>query len=185
MVLPEPVGPVHSSMPSGAVTMSRYGPTTTGGMPSLSRVMSDRDLSSSRSTIFSPWTVPTTEMRTSIGRPSTMTENWPSWGRRRSTMFRSDMTFMRDEMGGPMRRGSSMASVRAPSMRNRTSTRFSCGSMWMSEARARTPWMRSRFTTWTIGAFSSTSRLTASVASKSSLVSSKAAMCSSAAASAS
>ena len=29
--------------------------------------------------------------------------------------------------------------------------------MWMSDARLRTPWMRMRLTTWTIGAFSSTS----------------------------
>ena len=44
-------------------------------------------LSSRRITVFSPWTVGTTEVRTSIGRPSTRIENWPSCGRRRSTII--------------------------------------------------------------------------------------------------
>ena len=38
-------------------------------------------------TIFSPNTVATVAMRTSSGRPSTVVENWPSCGRRFSTMF--------------------------------------------------------------------------------------------------
>ena len=46
-------------------------------------------------TIFSPNTVATDATRTSISRPSTFVENWPSCGARFSTMFISDMIFRR------------------------------------------------------------------------------------------
>ena len=46
-------------------------------------------------TTFSPNTVATDETRTSSGRPSTVVENWPSWGARFSTMFIDDMILRR------------------------------------------------------------------------------------------
>ena len=56
---------------------------------------SERLLSSSRSTIFSPQIVAVVATRTSSARPSTSISIWPSCGRRRSTMFMSAMILMR------------------------------------------------------------------------------------------
>ena len=79
---------------------------------------------------------------------------WPSWGRRRSTMFMPAMILSRLTSAGAMAGGRSTASCRAPSMRYRTRRRSSWGSMWMSEARSRMAWVMSRLTTWTTGASS-------------------------------
>ena len=79
---------------------------------------------------------------------------WPSCGRRRSTMFMSAMILMRLTSAGPIEPGRSSTSCSAPSMRKRTRTRSSCGSMWMSEARSRSAWVMISCTTWTTGASS-------------------------------
>ena len=70
-------------------------------------------------------------------------------------MFISAMTLIRLTSAGPMPGGRLSTSCSAPSMRLRMRTRSGIGSMWMSEARSLTAWDRSRFTTWTTGAFSS------------------------------
>ena len=127
-------------------------------MPRSARPNSARRLSRIRSTHFSPLTVEVVETRTSSGTPSTSASIWPSWGRRRSTMFISAMTLMRLTNAGPMPGGRFRTSCSAPSMRFRMRTRSGIGSMWMSDARSLTAWDSNRFTTWTIGAFSSTGR---------------------------
>ena len=117
VVLPDPVGPVHSTMPSGALATPRNGSTTSLRMPRSRRLIRLRVVSSSRSTTFSPWMVPTMEARMSMGRPSTDAWNWPSWGRRRSTMLSSAITLIRLAMGDAICAGSMIASDSAPSTR--------------------------------------------------------------------
>ncbi|CAB4872351.1 unannotated protein [freshwater metagenome] len=56
-------------------------------MPSCLNSSAARLLSSSRMTTFSPNTVASDDTRTSMSLPSTVIENCPSWGLRRSTMF--------------------------------------------------------------------------------------------------
>ena len=53
--------------------------------------------------------------------------NWPSCGRRRSTMFMSAMILMRLTSAWPISGGSSTTSFSAPSMRKRTRTQSSAG----------------------------------------------------------
>ncbi len=71
-------------------------------------------------------------------------------------MFMSDMTLMRDTNDGPIGPGNVIASCNAPSVRIRTRTTSGMGSMCTSDARARTAVSRIRLTTFTTGAFSST-----------------------------
>ena len=106
---------------------------------------------------FSPQIVAVVATRTSSARPSTSMLNWPSCGRRRSTMFMSAMILMRlTSGGGHRRRAASSTSWSAPSMRKRTRSRSSCGSMCTSDARSRSACVRIRLTTCTTGASSST-----------------------------
>ena len=65
------------------------------------------------------------------------------------------MTLMRLTIAGAIASGSSSTSRSVPSMRNRTRSSNSWGSMWTSEARSRTAWVSSRFTIWITGARSS------------------------------
>ena len=80
--------------------------------------------------------------------------SWPSCGRRRSTMFMSAMILMRLTSAGPMSAGSDSTSCSAPSMRKRTRTSSSVGSMWTSDARSRSACVRILLTTWMTGASS-------------------------------
>ena len=64
----------------------------------------DRLLSSTRRTQLSPQIVATVDTRMSISRPSTDIVIWPSWGRRRSTMFISAMILRRLTSAGAMLR---------------------------------------------------------------------------------
>ena len=131
---------------------------------SSSRVLSGRPrsvswyigrlLSSSRRTTFSPATVPVVATRMSMARPSTVMATWPSWGRRRSTMFMPASTFSRLTIAPPMLPGSATTSCSTPSMRNRTRTVSPIGSTWTSDARSRSAWASSRLTTCTTGAAS-------------------------------
>ncbi len=74
-------------MPNGAWISSSHFTAVSAGMPSWPSSSALRLLSSSRMTIFSPITVASVDTRTSRSRPSTVVENCPSCGRRRSTMF--------------------------------------------------------------------------------------------------
>lgn len=103
-------------------------------------------------TIFSPNTVATLATRTSTSLPSITVENWPSCGRRFSTMFMPLMIFKRLVSAACTPIGRENVSTRWPSMRNRTRTFSSIGSMWMSLARSRIAWLTTRFTSWMTGA---------------------------------
>ena len=58
----------------------------------------------------------------------------PSCGRRFSAMSSLDMTLMRETTSGATARLVCSTSRSTPSTRKRTTSRFSNGSMWMSEA---------------------------------------------------
>ena len=73
-------------------------------------------------THFSPQMVAVVATRTSTSLPSTVVVSWPSWGRRRSTMFIPAMILMRLTSPRPIAAGRTRISFRAPSMRNRTRT---------------------------------------------------------------
>ena len=157
VVFPLPVGPAQITMPYGDPMSSENSVRVSRGMPSRSSWSNDRLLSRRRSTAFSPQIVAIVATRTSSGRPSTIASNWPSWARRRSTMFISARILIRltsdcavDRRATARRRGAR----RRPGTGSAPSS--ACGSMWRSEARSRTAWVRRRWKIWTIGAFSST-----------------------------
>ena len=68
-------------------------------------------------THFSPQIVATVATRTSTSLPSISVRSWPSWGRRRSTMFMPAMILMRLTRPTPMDEGSVRTSLSAPSIR--------------------------------------------------------------------
>jgi hypothetical protein len=72
------------------------------------------------------------------------------------------MIFMRARIEARNLRGARLASRSAPSTRNRTTTSFSPGSMWISEARSLTAWNISELTQRMIGASSLRSRMSTS-----------------------
>ena len=69
VVLPDPVGPVTSTMPCGSEISSWNLFSTSGGMPTVRRSNFMRSLSNSRITTPSPWSMGMIETRTSISRP--------------------------------------------------------------------------------------------------------------------
>ena len=75
--------------------------------------------------------------------PPTVTAQWPSCGLRDSAMSISAMILKREMIEVWIDFGAGgIASWSTPSTRNRTRRSFSCGSMWMSEARSATAfWM--------------------------------------------
>ena len=102
-------------------------------------------------THFSPNTVAIVDTRTSMPRSSTSVANWPSWARRRSTMFMLARILTRLTRAPAIEIGSARTSWRAPSMRNRTRMMPSLGSRWMSEARSRSASVTSMVTTLAMG----------------------------------
>ncbi len=104
-------------------------------MPSAGSSITARVLSRIRITHFSPNTVGIVDTRTSSSRSPIVTAIWPSCGRRRSTMFMSDMTLMRLTSDGPIGPGSVVIWCSAPSVRTRTRTESAIGSMCTSDAR--------------------------------------------------
>ena len=116
-------------------------------------------------TIFSPHTVGRLATRRSIFLPPKVTESRPSCGTRRSAMSMSAMIFRRLMTPAWIERGDRMMSCSTPSMRNRTRSSRSPGSMWMSEARSAIAWAMSRLTNLTIGASSTISLTRASSSS--------------------
>ena len=107
-------------------------------------------------THFSPQMVAVVATRTSISLSSTIVVNWPSCGRRRSTMFIPAMILMRLTRPRPIAAGRTRISLSAPSIRKRTAplrrpARYAHpmhGRAW--------PGSRMRSTTWTTGASSAT-----------------------------
>ena len=91
-------------------------------------------MSSRRRTTRSPLPEGRVETRTSTARPATRSEIRPSCGRRFSAISRRAMTLIRDTSNGASTLCGSSTSRNTPSQRNRTTSRFSKGSMWISEA---------------------------------------------------
>jgi hypothetical protein len=81
----------------------------------------------------------------------------PSCGRRFSAMSSFDMTLMRDTTSAATARRDCSTSRSTPSTRNRTTSRFSNGSMWMSDALSLTACVRIALISLMIGAWSSLS----------------------------
>ena len=73
--------------------------------PSLSNGMKTDDRSSNRMTMDSPWMVGTLDTRMSIRRAFKVMRMRPSWGRRRSAMFSSAISLMREVTAACRRRG--------------------------------------------------------------------------------
>src|SRR5215472_967548 len=87
------------------------------------------------------------ETRMSTCRPSVSCRIWPSWARCLSTMSRFAITLMREASEPAIVLGRRSASVRMPSIRNRTRRCDCWGSRWRSDARSRRPWAMMMFTT--------------------------------------
>ena len=137
VVLPEPVGPVTSTMPCGCVIRPSNCFSMGALMPRCCRSRRPASLSSKRNTARSPCPVGRVETRTSTGLPPTRRVMRPSCGKRFSAMSSCAMILMR-EMSEPWiaLRGRT-TSRRLPSMRKRTTEVCSNGSMWMSDAPSR------------------------------------------------
>ena len=133
VVLPEPVGPVTTKIPSRFPRTWRIRSTSGRGIPVSSRVPDWRGLST-RTTTFSARRVGTVEIRRSNFLPSTTIRARPSWGRSRSAMSRRLMTLMRDTTRVRTGPGICMPERRTPSTRYRTTPPVAVGWMWMSLA---------------------------------------------------
>ena len=96
VVLPEPVGPVTSTMPWGCFTSRSKLSSTSPLMPRASRLKRVSVLSSRRSTARSPWAPGRVDTRTSTARVPRRSEMRPSCGRRFSAMSSSAMIFRRE-----------------------------------------------------------------------------------------
>ncbi len=92
------------------------------------------DWSSRRMTTDSPCWMGMVERRTSMLRFLIRMLKRPSWGRRRSEMFRPAMSLRRETSALAMRFSFITCSWSTPSMRWRIRSTDSSGSMWMSEA---------------------------------------------------
>ena len=119
VVLPLPVGPAQMTMPNGERISCENRARVSAGMPSRGSWSSERLLSRSRSTAFSPQMVAVVATRTSRERSSTVASNWPSWERRRSTMFMSARILMRLTIDCAIDAGRFTTSCSAPSTRKR------------------------------------------------------------------
>src|SRR2546430_2727736 len=85
-----------------------------GAKPSFSSARNTLERSSSRMTIDSPCMVGIVETRMSTRRPGTVTRMRPSWGSRRSAMFISAISLMREVTAACSRRGADDQLPREP-----------------------------------------------------------------------
>ena len=100
VVLPEPVGPVTISMPSGRAIIRRSVARVSAAKSMRSSGMMERSRSKIRSTMFSPYIVGWVETRKSMGRPERLSEKRPSCAARVSAMLTPLITFKRTAMLG-------------------------------------------------------------------------------------
>jgi hypothetical protein len=141
VVLPEPVGPVTSTMPYGSRMKRRKCASSLSSKPSTSSRSEancfDRlSLSRMRITASSPCTDGMIETRKSIERPAILTRKRPSCGTRFSAMSSSDITLMRLMIVAWCSLAIGfIAGCSTPSIRYLITTSLSRVSMWMSEAR--------------------------------------------------
>ena len=137
VVLPEPVGPVTSTMPCGSRISRSIEASVISLIPSTVRSSRAASLSRSRSTTRSPGPVGNVDTRTSTLLSPSLSAMRPSCGSRFSAMSRLAITLSRDTSAACSARGGSMTSLSTPSTRNRTTERVSYGSKCRSEARSR------------------------------------------------
>ncbi|OQA09191.1 MAG: hypothetical protein BWY66_00669 [bacterium ADurb.Bin374] len=152
VVFPEPVGPVTSTMPFGALTPSMNSSSTCGSKPRSVRLTLRLPWSSRRMQTFSPQTHGTSETRRSTLRSARWSLMRPSCGQRVSAMSRFAMTLMRLTTPAWAAFVGFICSFITPSLRNRTRSSSSNGSMWMSDAPVWTACVMIRFTSLMIGA---------------------------------
>ncbi len=100
VVLPLPVGPVSTKMPSGLASIRLSFAMTDFGNPMCSRLIIDFSRSSTRRTMFSPQMVGCDETRKSTGRPLRLSESRPSCGARVSAIFMPLITLSRTAIPG-------------------------------------------------------------------------------------
>jgi hypothetical protein len=118
VVLPEPVGPVTSTMPQGWSMAHLKSAKGAASKPSFVMSSCRLPLSRRRMTTFSPHIVGKTETRKSISRPlPSFSLMRPSCGRRRSAMSSELMIFRRLTMAAFRRSGGVISSCSTPSMR--------------------------------------------------------------------
>ena len=116
--LPEPVGPVTSTMPCGLVNEVAKRSSLCSVKPSLLSSRSMPPVSSTRSTIFSPHTVGSVAVRRSTVRSIDRTVIRPFCGTRLSVMSTLDMIFSRrDQRRHARALGTVSTSCSTPSMR--------------------------------------------------------------------
>ena len=120
VVLPEPVGPVTSTMPWGWAIRRSKRLSASPCMPSVSRLRRPCDLSSKRNTARSPWALGRVLTRTSTARVPMRREMRPSCGRRRSAMSSSAMILRREIRAACSARLGCTTSRKVPSTRKRT-----------------------------------------------------------------
>ncbi len=165
VVLPEPVGPVTSSMPCANEMNSHTLARIAAGMPRRSSSSSPPSWGSSRKTADSPYCVGIVDIRRSSVWPRTRTTKRPSWGSRRSAMSSPADSFSRCTTAGAIRLSASVWTTSVPSIRNRICNLRSCGSTWISDARDRTASSNSDCNSLATGASSSAAPVAASSAS--------------------
>ena len=120
VVLPEPVGPVTSTMPCGCWINCSKLCKVWPCMPTACSVRRLSLLSSKRSTARSPCAPGKVDTRTSMARWPKRKEMRPSCGRRFSAMSKSAMIFKREISAACKARFGVTTSRSVPSMRKRT-----------------------------------------------------------------
>ena len=151
VVLPEPVGPVTSTIPCGRSTRSFQPSASSALKPSCSMLRNVTSGSKMRSTHFSPNAVGMVETRISTSRPpGERVLIRPSCGRRRSPRSIRDSTLIRLVAAVITGGGISNTLCSMPSMRKRTRPTSRRGSRWMSLARCSCAYCSSQSTMWTM-----------------------------------
>ena len=128
VVLPDPVGPVTSTMPCGSRISLSIAAIVGSLMPSAARSSCAESRSSSRSTTRSPDPVGSVDIRTSTCLSPSFSVIRPSCGSRFSAMSRLAMILSRETSAACSARGGSSTSTSTPSTRKRTVERPSYGS---------------------------------------------------------
>ena len=118
VVLPEPVGPVMSTIPNGFARPFLMVSRVRSSRSKLSKLFKPLDGSSTRITIFSPSGVGNVATRKSISRSNIFARKRPSCGTLASSIFKLATTLIRDAIGWASSIGNDATSRRSPSMRN-------------------------------------------------------------------
>src|SRR5580700_809040 len=133
VVFPEPVGPVNKIMPWGWLRQSASVEYCQSENPMDSKSGMDM-VPKTLITTFSPKSEGSVETRRSADLFWSLALNRPSCGARRSAISREERILMRETKGRCSHLGTSMYSLRTPSIRMRTCKQFSVGSRCTSLA---------------------------------------------------